>query len=102
MSLNVALEVDDHSITRALVREGIGFTLLTRGAVTAELRRGDVQAFSLTPRISWTLAMIRNANVTRSLVLRAFMESLREVARDLATSGAWPGRSLDPAETHPA
>ncbi len=100
--LNVAMEVDDHSITRALVREGIGFTLLTRGAVDAELRRGDVDAWPLAPGATWTLAMISNASLPRTPVLTAFMEILREVARDLTTSGAWPGRSLNPADTQAA
>lgn len=100
--LNVAMEVDDHSITRALVREGIGFTLLTRGAVEAELQRGDVDAWPLAPRASWTLAMISSANVPRSPILSAFMETLREVARDLTTSGAWPGRTLDTENSRPA
>jgi len=100
--LNVAMEVDDHSITRALVREGTGFTLLTRGAVDPELRRGDVDAWPLAPGATWTLAMISNASFPRTPVLTAFMEILREVARDLTTSGAWPGRSLNPADTQAA
>lgn len=102
VTLKFAMEVDDHAITRALVREGIGFTLLTRGAVEAELRRGDVEAWPLAPRATWTLAMISNANLPRSPVLDAFKATLREVARDLTTSGSWPGRSLDPADAQAA
>jgi LysR family transcriptional regulator, nitrogen assimilation regulatory protein len=95
--LNVAMEVDDHAITRALVREGIGFTLLTRGAIEAELRRGDIQAWPLAPGATWTLAMIANASTPRPPVLTAFMDTVRAVARDLTTSGTWPGRALDGA-----
>jgi LysR family transcriptional regulator, nitrogen assimilation regulatory protein len=95
--LNVGWEVDDHSITRALVRQGIGFTLLTRGGVEPELRRGELKAWPLKPRASWSLAMISNTSLPRSDVLMAFMRMLREVARDLVASGRWPGRSLDGA-----
>lgn len=100
--LNVAMEVDDHSITRALVREGIGFTLLTRGAVEAELRRGDIQVWPLAPRATWTLALVSTTNAPRSPILTAFIETLREVARDLTTSGAWPARALDQPVKSPA
>ena len=36
--LNVRLEADDHLVIRALVRDGIGFSLLTQGAFLSELR----------------------------------------------------------------
>ena len=36
--LNVRMEVDDHLIIRALMRDGLGFSLLTQGAFLADLR----------------------------------------------------------------
>jgi LysR family nitrogen assimilation transcriptional regulator len=96
LPLNVRMEVDDHSITRALVRQGLGFTLLTRGAVEADVRRGELEAWPFKPGAAWTLAMISHAGLPRPEFLTAFMGTVRAVARELATSGGWPGRSLDP------
>jgi LysR family transcriptional regulator, nitrogen assimilation regulatory protein len=95
--LNIRMEVDDHSITRALVRQGIGFTLLTAGSIEADLRRGELEAWPFRPRASWPLAMLASTHAPRSVFLEAFMRTIREIARDLTASGAWPGRSLDPA-----
>lgn len=95
LPLDIRVEVDDHAITRALVRQGIGFTLLTRGAVQAEIERGEVGAWSLRPRASWSLAMIAPAAASRPLFLARFMQTIREVTHDLVARDAWPGRSLD-------
>lgn len=92
--LNVRMEVDDHSVTRALMRQGIGFTLLTRGAITAEVARGELQAWPFRPRATWLLAMVTYANPPRSEILDAFARTIRSVARELTRSGTWPGRCL--------
>lgn len=94
--LDIRVEVDDHAITRALVRQGIGFTLLTRGAVQAEIERGEVSAWTLRPAASWSLAMIAPSHADPPAFLLRFMDLIREVTRDLVQEGLWPGRSLDP------
>lgn len=93
--LDIRVEVDDHAITRALVRQGIGFTLLTRGAVQAEIERGEIGAWSLRPAASWSLAMIAPGGSERPAFLSHFMDTVREVTRKLVAEGSWPGRSLD-------
>jgi LysR family nitrogen assimilation transcriptional regulator len=95
ISLNVRLEVNDHSVIRALVKEGVGFSLLTRSAIDAELQRGEVEAFPFRPRANWRLALMRSANVNRSEIVEAFISTIRTVARDLVVSGVWAGRWLD-------
>lgn len=94
VALNIRMEADDQTITRALVRQGIGYTLLTRVAIEPELQRGELAAWPLRPRASWRLAMLSYANVPRSEIQEAFMRTVRVVARELVQSGAWPGRSL--------
>jgi hypothetical protein len=42
--------------------------------------------------------MVSYANVPPSDLLQAFMRTVREVARELTRSGAWPGRCLVPDE----
>jgi LysR family transcriptional regulator, nitrogen assimilation regulatory protein len=96
ISLTVKLEVDDHSVIRGLVRQGIGVTLLTQGAFDADLRHGEVEAVPFRPRAYWPLALIAPAHGPRSEVVTAFIRTIRAVTRELAASGAWPGKSLDP------
>lgn len=94
-SLHVKIEVDDHSVIRALVRQGEGFTLLTRAAVDAEIAHGEVQVLPFRPRATWTLALIVSADAARSDIVSIFARTVRDVARELTAAGAWPGRSLD-------
>jgi LysR family nitrogen assimilation transcriptional regulator len=96
ISLNIKLEVDDHSVIRGLVRQGIGVTLLTQGAFDADLHRGEVEAVPFRPRAYWPLALLAPANGPRPELVTAFIRTLRAVTRELAASGAWPGKSLDP------
>lgn len=95
LALNVRLEADDHSIIRALIKKGAGFSLLTRGAFEAELRRGEVEAFPFRPAVRWPLALVAPAGVPRSDILEAFIGAVRATARALTKSGTWPARSLD-------
>ena len=96
ISLTIKLEVDDHSVIRGLVRQGIGVTLLTQGAFDADLRHGEVEAVPFRPRAYWPLALVAPAHGPRSEVVTAFIGTLRAVTRELVASGAWPGKSLDP------
>lgn len=95
LTLNVKLEVDDHSVIRALIKKGIGFSLLTRGAIEAELRRGEVEAFPFRPAVRWPLALAVPVHAARPEIVDAFIRSIRTTAREMTKSGAWPGRSLD-------
>src|SRR5690606_23642229 len=51
-------EVDDHIMTRALIRSGQAVSLLTRGAFADDLARGEVEAFPTSPPIYWTLKLV--------------------------------------------
>jgi LysR family nitrogen assimilation transcriptional regulator len=93
--LNVKMEVDDHYITRALVKRGLGFALATRGGVDADLRHGELRAVPFRPRAYWPLALVTYANKPRSDVVEGFIRAIRTVTRELANSGAWSGRLLD-------
>ena len=96
VSLTIKLEVDDHTVIRGLVRQGVGVTLLTQGAFDADLRHGEVEAVPFRPRAYWPLALVAPAHGPRPEVVTAFIRMLRTVTRELVSSGAWPGKSLDP------
>ncbi|MEJ0015005.1 MAG: LysR family transcriptional regulator [Acetobacteraceae bacterium] len=93
ITLNIRAEVDDHLMIRALVQAGVGCSLLTQGAFSGERARGEVAALRFSPRAYWPLAIVRTAGAPRSDILAAFHQMIREVARDLVRSGAWPARA---------
>ena len=45
--LNVKLEADDHLVIRALMKEGVGFSLLTQGAFQADQRFGELAGLAV-------------------------------------------------------
>src|SRR6185369_13759572 len=66
LSLDVRMEVDDPSMIRALLKEGLGFSLLSRGSFEADLRLGELQALPFRPRVHWQLMLIRAADTRPS------------------------------------
>ena len=95
ITLNIRAEVDDHLMIRALIRAGIGCSLLTQGAFSGERARNEVAALRFRPRAYWPLAIVRTSGAARSEVLEAFHEMTRSVARELARSGSWLGATLE-------
>lgn len=83
------VEVDDHTITRSLIKRGQAFSLLTRGAFADDLARGEVEAFSLSPAIYWTLTLVTCLRTPRSTLVETFAARLIEIAAELRESGAW-------------
>lgn len=94
LQLQLKVQVDDHFITRALLRQGTGFTLLTRAGSQPELRLGELEARPFRPRAFWTLTLMAGAQAARSELLDAFMRTIRSVTRQLADSGNWKGSIL--------
>lgn len=95
LQLNVKLEVDDHLVTRALLKEGLGFSLLTQGSFLADQRHGELQAWPFKPRAYWDLAMVTPADERRTDTMRALAGIIREVVRQQVRRRTWPGVLLD-------
>jgi LysR family nitrogen assimilation transcriptional regulator len=95
VTLNIRGEADDHSIIRAMIRAGIGYTLLTQGAFELDRQHATVAAVRFRPRAYWPLAIVRATGTARSDILDRFHATIREAARDLARSGAWPCVLID-------
>ncbi|TVR06234.1 MAG: LysR family transcriptional regulator [Salinarimonadaceae bacterium] len=83
------VEVDDHMITRALIRRGEAFSLLTRGAFADDLAHGEIEAFSLQPPIYWTLTLVTCLRSPRSPLIDVFSQRLIAVTQELRESGVW-------------
>ena len=93
ITLDIRAEVDDHLMIRALIRAGVGCSLLTQGAFIGELASGEVTALRFRPRAYWPLAIVRTNAPERSEILEAFHQTIRAVAREVTRSGAWPAQS---------
>lgn len=96
-ALELAMEVDDPSIIRALLRQGAGFSVLSQGAIEAEVRHRELEARPFHPRLFWQLALVTPAGTARSDILASFARMVQAVAHELASSGAWPGSWIGPA-----
>jgi LysR family nitrogen assimilation transcriptional regulator len=93
--LNVTLEADDHLVIRAMMRAGLGFSLLTQGAFLSDLRHGDLQAWPFRPRAYWTLALMQAADERPTDIVAALADMIRATTRALVSAKTWPGIPLD-------
>ena len=92
--LNVRMEADDHLIIRALLKEGVGYSLLTQGAFRSELPLGELQAWPLRPRAFWGLALMEMPDERRNEAVAALAALIRPTLRDLVRANKWPGALL--------
>ncbi len=92
--LNVRMEVDDHLIIRALLKEGLGYSLLTQGALRSERALGELQAWPMRPRAFWGLAMMELPDGRRGEAVAALAALIPPTVRDLVRSQQWPGGVL--------
>ncbi|MBI3516523.1 MAG: LysR family transcriptional regulator [Proteobacteria bacterium] len=94
IALNVIMEVDDPGLIRALLRDGLGFSLLTQGGFVSEVRLGVLEARPFRPAAAWRLALVTPTGVARPDIIAPFADMVRATARALTRSGAWPGQCL--------
>lgn len=88
------LEVDDHSVIRALLRAGMGYTLLTRGGFAQEAARGELAGVPFRPRVHWKLSLVTAAAPAQPDLVDPVAALLRRVVRDVVKAGGWPARPL--------
>ena len=93
--LNVKLEADDHLVIRALMKEGVGFSLLTQGAFLSDVRFGELRAWPFRPRAYWNLALVVAADERRTDMATALATMVRETVRQQVRGRIWPGILLD-------
>jgi LysR family nitrogen assimilation transcriptional regulator len=94
-SVNVGMEVDDPSMIRALLKEGLGFSLLSQGAFLTEIRHDELQAVPFRPPVYWPLALMLSATKPRTDSLDALVAMILATVRELTATGAWPARPFD-------
>lgn len=89
-------EVDDHVITSALLKAGLGVSLMTRATIAADLMSGgEIDIRAIRPRAEWLLALVALEAPSRSAVLDGFIAMALAVVDEMKAAGAWPGRIAD-------
>ncbi|MFK3799942.1 MULTISPECIES: LysR family transcriptional regulator [unclassified Pseudomonas] len=95
-SANVALECDGSiSITKRLVLENCGCTVLPEAAVVEEVKAGRLKSYRLRdPEIRRTVAIVWPKNRVTADGLWAVTQIIRQRAADMVEQGTWPGATL--------
>ncbi|NHO31721.1 LysR substrate-binding domain-containing protein [Acetobacter fallax] len=102
--LRIALECDGSiSITKRLVRENCGCTILPSAAVTEDIASGVLKSFRLVnPEITRTVAATWPKKSLLPDDLSAILRLLRQCTETLVNEGRWPDARLCPATPVPA
>lgn len=88
--LNVAFHSDGVGITKALVRRGLGYTILTFGAVFSEVEQGKLDAVPISnPAITWPMGVAMRRDQSRKRTFIVIEELIRDVVADLLKQGIW-------------
>lgn len=102
-SANIALECDGSiSITKRLVLENCGCTVLPEAAVVEEVNAGRLKSYRLQdPEIRRTVAIVWPKNRVTADGLWAVTQIIRQRAADMVEQGTWPGATLISAAVNP-
>jgi LysR family transcriptional regulator, nitrogen assimilation regulatory protein len=93
--LNVAAEIDGFATTRALLAEGVSYSLMTHAALVGLEGKSSLAAVELEsggPR--WQLDLVRHRSQLNNQVVAAVAAAIRTVAERLIASGKWKGVAL--------
>lgn len=95
VALRLKAEIDSQPIIKLLLAEGAGASLLTWGAIGAEVARGELTALPFRPRLRWPLTLVERREPAASEPQKLVVATIRGTARRLTGNGAWPGKPLD-------
>jgi len=87
----VSMEIDDTSMVRSLLKQGLGYSLLSQGAFVEYVGRGELSAVPFRPAAYWPLGMMLSTTRQRSPLVDLLIATIRATVDDLVRSGEWPG-----------
>ena len=88
--LKIALEVDSVAFTKALIKRGLGYTMLAYAAVHEEVKRGELTAYAIEqPAITSKLAIAFSRETQPSRFALELTRVLRTTILDLVSRGIW-------------
>lgn len=96
---SIAFQVDGLNIIRTMVSRGLGYTVLTYGAVHQDVAAGRLAAIPIAePGISWTLAVAYRNDQSRSRPLEEILRLIRDESRRLIKARIWRGRPIESSD----
>jgi len=88
--LNIAFEVDSVSLTKRLVSEGLGYSILAHAAVQEDISRGTLVGHTIDrPGIRSTVSLTTLRDRRSSRLALSWEKILLETLEELVTVGAW-------------
>jgi LysR family nitrogen assimilation transcriptional regulator len=95
--LRIVLEVDSVVLTKAMVRQGLGYSILTYASVQDEVARGALAAYPIErPPLIATFAIATLREAPQSRLSRELTKTICTVLRELIEGGHWGGGQLLP------
>ncbi len=93
IALEIAIEANSLNVHKALVRKGLGVSILPYGAVADEVTRGELCAAPITePEICWQVTLATPALSRPSTAARILADTIRQAVAVRAENGTWPGQ----------
>jgi LysR family nitrogen assimilation transcriptional regulator len=93
--LRIRIEADSVAFAKAMVENGLGFTILTYAAVQDELARGRLTIYPIErPALSTRVAIVTLRDSPLPKATQDASALLREVCRDLVRGKSWAGARL--------
>ncbi|WP_347554138.1 LysR substrate-binding domain-containing protein [Robbsia sp. KACC 23696] len=92
--LRVEMEVDSVGLTKALVRSGLGYSILTFTAIADEVARGELRALAIErPAIRSTIALATLREQRASKLVQTMADVVTENMHTLVVDGVWRDRA---------
>ncbi len=93
ITLSIAFEANSLNVHKALVRQGLGISVLPYGAIAREVSAGLLSAAPIyRPELSWQVTLASPALSRPSIAARTLAETIRTTVAALTEAGDWPGQ----------
>jgi LysR family transcriptional regulator, nitrogen assimilation regulatory protein len=89
--IDVALQVDGYTLTKALVAAGQGYTILPYSAVHQQVEAKQLSAVPIRPQISWTLSLAYRTDQRTTRTVGTLRAIIRAGMKLLIAEGKWRG-----------
>lgn len=90
--LEPVFDVDSYGNIKALVDEGLGYSILPENSISAEIREGRLRSWEIRePEVSRSVFLAYSAKRPMTNAKTAVLSLLRETIGDLVASGKWLG-----------
>ncbi|NHF74470.1 LysR substrate-binding domain-containing protein [Paracoccus xiamenensis] len=103
-ALNAVIDVDSYANIKALVCEGMGFSILPQNAIAAEAQQGKLRAWDMVPALRRQVFLAHSSERPMTNAVSLIRNLANEILRDLARNGSWTGAvaiNEDTPETSP-